>query len=98
MKPAPPNTILRIALDVNKELTEDDRNRLLAYIPEMEWRAVIQLVLEHIESVTQYATDDGMAKEHGSLAFYSGGLAALRLLVASMVTYRDKGGQISEKS
>jgi hypothetical protein len=85
---------IKVVFEVNKRMERVDRDRLIHCIGDLEWQAVLELMLEHIESVTQYLTDEGIAKEHGSLAYYSGGLAALRLLFAQMKDTHDKNVEL----
>ena len=88
---------MRITLEINKRLLDVERYRLLSCIPDAEWRAVQETVLEHLESATQYATDDSVAKEPSSVSFYCGQMASLRLLLAALETLRDKGGKNVEE-
>ena len=81
----------KVVLEVNKKLERPERLQLLHGIPELEWRAVVETLLLHLESVTQYVSDPNET----NVMHYAGGVAALRLLIADLEDSRSEGGKTS---
>jgi hypothetical protein len=91
--PAPKRPV-KAVLEINKRfVVDEDRWHLLSTIPDLEWQAVVETVLQHIEDATQYSVDPEISREPGLCAHYAGQVGALRYLLACLIDFREKGGK-----
>lgn len=89
-----PKRPIATVLEINKRfVVDEDRWHMLATIPDLEWQAVVETILLHIEDATQYSSDPEVSREPGLCAHYAGQTASLRYLLACLVDFRDKGGK-----
>ena len=85
---------MKVSFEINRVLSEGERDRHLTAISDEGWNSVRQFLLKHIEEATQIAIDPGTAREHGSVAYYTGQIAAIRLVFAQMEEIRRKNKDI----
>lgn len=92
--PYTPQIKKTLELRVNFFLDEGEVSQLLNAIPDREWAALRQVVLEQMENATQYVSNVDVCREHGSLAHYSGQVLALRELLDRLKDLRKRGTNV----
>ena len=83
-----------LEIKVNFIIEDDEVAKLIHGIGEREWLAVRQIILEDIETETQFVTD----AEDKNPEFTRGRLAALRDVLYQLSIARTKGEKVPEEA
>jgi hypothetical protein len=83
-----------VSIKINEVYDQHERDLRITEIPDEGWQAVRQVILEELESITQFASNDQISKDHGLLAHSVGCLNEARRILELLETSRVDGKKI----